>query len=231
MRDCFAYTNMGGCNVNGDALLYSDAERLSAVVCGSLKSVEQGVPAFVAKAALGALEEGAHPKDALQSAARAWRETGRDAALLKTVTAAALSVKGGACGFAGAGDSRVYHFTRAALAHRSEDDSAAYEAYLRGEISYGDIRACEDRERLTASLGAGEPRGEDFSLGEGDGVLLCSDGFWEYIYEEEMYIDFLKAGCAKDWAELLLLRLAARSMLQGDNLSVFCYIHKGECEV
>ena len=54
----------------------------------------------------------------------------------------------------------------------------------------------------------------------GDSFLLCSDGFWEYIYDTEILVDWLKAGNAQEWGRLLLLRVMDRLRPGSDNLTV-----------
>ena len=50
--------------------------------------------------------------------------------------------------------------------------------------------------------------------------MLCTDGVWEYLDDEEILIDLLKAETAQEWAELLLLRVIARVRPDHDNLSL-----------
>jgi serine/threonine protein phosphatase PrpC len=60
----------------------------------------------------------------------------------------------------------------------------------------------------------------------GDAFLLCSDGVWEYLRDEEILIDLLKARNARKWAELLLLRLMNRISGENDNLTLLALILK-----
>ena len=57
-------------------------------------------------------------------------------------------------------------------------------------------------------------------LTAGDGFLLCSDGFWEYIQDQEILFDFLKTNNAQAWLELMMLRVIERLKDDSDNLSV-----------
>lgn len=50
--------------------------------------------------------------------------------------------------------------------------------------------------------------------------MLCSDGFWEYVSDEEILVDYLKAASAKEWAGLMLLRAIDRVEPGNDNLSL-----------
>lgn len=54
----------------------------------------------------------------------------------------------------------------------------------------------------------------------GDAFLLCSDGFWEFVYNEEMLADCLKARTPEEWGRLMLLRHICRTPTGNDNLSL-----------
>jgi serine/threonine protein phosphatase PrpC len=104
----------------------------------------------------------------------------------------------------------------------SPDDSAGYAAYLRGETDHEGIRLFDARDTLTASLGGEReplPHTGTAQLGPGDAVLVCSDGFWEYVFDVEMLADLTKATGTEEWLRLMLLRLTQRSYLAGDALS------------
>ncbi len=145
-------------------------------------------------------------------------------------TGCALIAGDGVATFATVGDSRVYVFSGDGY-EASKDDSVAYAAYSRGEIPYSDIRMYPGRSALTACLGDERdvtPKGREVPIKPGDAILLCSDGFWEYVYETEMQIDLFKAESAEDWAKAMLLRLAARSRLSGDNCTLIACIVRVE---
>lgn len=180
---------------------------------------------------LGEIQAGHAPADAM---AQAWLQLRSAAHTADTadvaVSAAALCIQGGRCDWANAGDCRVYHFSGERLAHRSVDDSAAYAEYAAGALSYADLRMHPRRGALTAGLGgeaAPAPHGGGFPLAPGDALLLCSDGFWQYIYETEMEADLCKSDTPREWLDAMLLRLAQRSLLQGDCLSALAILYGG----
>ena len=63
-----------------------------------------------------------------------------------------------------------------------------------------------------------------------ESLILCSDGMWEYLRDEEILVDCLKAKNAKEWAELLLLRAVARIRPGNDNLSLITVMLQPDAE-
>lgn len=138
-------------------------------------------------------------------------------------TASVLLVRDGQVVWGVVGDSRVYRFSGCRLAAVSEDDTVAYQAYLRNELAYHAIRLDDRRSVLTACLGDERPFTPHVCAGEvraGDAMLICSDGFWAFVGEIEMQADLCKTTTAAEWCERMLLRHARRSFFDGDNLSV-----------
>lgn len=100
------------------------------------------------------------------------------------------------------GDSRVYAFRDGRIVHQTVDHSASQLAVSVGEIRPEDIRHHEDRNVLLRALGAGERiKVERYELpnGEYDALLLCSDGFWEYVLESEMETELSNSKAADKW--------------------------------
>ena len=87
--------------------------------------------------------------------------------------------------------------------------------HLAGEIDLSEIRGHEDRDRLLRSLGSEgswKPAilADPVALEPTDVFLLCSDGFWEYVLEEEMQADLIASRTAEDWVHKMLRRLQNR---------------------
>ncbi|MBQ7676656.1 MAG: serine/threonine-protein phosphatase [Lachnospiraceae bacterium] len=140
-------------------------------------------------------------------------------------TVAAVAIDGDHAAWGNVGDSRVYYLRGSALVGVTADHSVAYKKYIHGEISRTDIPFDEDQTSLLRVLGGRDRNEPDLyetvvPLSIGDGFCLCSDGAWEYLYDDEILIDFLKTGSAQEWAELLLLRIMDRLSGGNDNLSV-----------
>lgn len=139
-------------------------------------------------------------------------------------TAVVLRLSGDNAAWAHMGDSRLYYLSNGEIADVTEDHSVAFKKYKAGEITRAEIATDEDQSSLLRSLGVrGELRadfGEAKGLAVGDGFLLCSDGFWEYVKDQEILFDFCKTNNAQAWAELLLLRVIERMKSGSDNLTV-----------
>ena len=140
-------------------------------------------------------------------------------------TAVALRIKNNKASWAHVGDSRLYFLHKCEIESITEDHSVAYKKYKAGEITRAEIATDEDQSRLLKALGNVDRFTPDLSsnsepIDKGDGFLLCSDGAWEYLYDNEVLIDFLKAENAEEWGELLLLRIIERVQPDNDNLSL-----------
>ena len=140
-------------------------------------------------------------------------------------TATVLAIEGSKAVWANSGDSRVYFFHKNRIHAYTEDHSVAYKKYKAGEITKDMLSFDEDQSRLLRTLGSQDRFSPDVyipdvSILPGDAFLLCSDGAWEYIKDEEMLIDLFKAENAQHWAELMLVRVMERINGNNDNLSL-----------
>ncbi len=122
------------------------------------------------------------------------------------------------------GDSRLYRFRAGRLAVQTEDHSVPQALVQAGEISPSDIRHHADRARLLQALGSGEslrPAVPDRPtvLEPGDAFLMCTDGFWELITEDEMAADLSKSIDPEAWVRTMAVRVTGRMEEDHDNLS------------
>lgn len=53
----------------------------------------------------------------------------------------------------------------------------------------------------------------------GDRILLMTDGFWEYVHENEMIEDMKKSENPKEWIDKMEKRLLKRVEYGNDNYS------------
>ena len=136
-------------------------------------------------------------------------------------TVVALELDGSRAAWAHVGDSRLYHFVDGRLAFQTRDHSASQIAVFMGEITVDQIRFHEDRNRVLRALGQDgaltvEASGEALCPGR-HAFLLCTDGFWEYVLEDEMAADLAAAASPLDWLARMRSRLAARVPADNDN--------------
>lgn len=88
------------------------------------------------------------------------------------------------------GDSRLYYFQNDKIVASTKDHSVTQAMVDAGKIKAGEIRSDPNRNRLLQSLGGNGDIRIDIAgpvaIRAGDGFLLCTDGFWEYVWENEM---------------------------------------------
>jgi len=127
------------------------------------------------------------------------------------------------------GDSRLYYFKNKELKKRTLDHSVPQLLVESGEIKESEIRHHEDRNKLLRVLGTEwgeEPMYELAEPVELDGdeqLLLCSDGFWEYITESQMTGILRNSSSPAEWLEkmeTLILYEGQNSYM--DNYSAIC---------
>lgn len=122
------------------------------------------------------------------------------------------------------GDSRIYYFSNQKIVYHSLDHSVPQVLVNLGEIAFEDIRTHEDRNRLTKVLGSKENVKSDVIkepvyINAGNAFLLCTDGFWENVWEKEMEEDLSKSNTPEKWLNLMQDRLQKRVKSNHDNYS------------
>ena len=122
------------------------------------------------------------------------------------------------------GDTRVYMFRGGKLAFQTKDHSMSQMAVEMGQISLRDIRTHKDQNKLTRVLGNDYYIPPDCDvdsrpLKKGDAFILCTDGFWEYVYEEEMEADLTSSANPEEALQKMEARLLSRVTQYNDNYS------------
>ena len=225
----YAYTNRGGRDHNEDSLRAS-AEQGIFVLADGLGGHGHGEVAsalavdtlFTGMARTEDLDEDGLLRlfqDANDAILRQQAQPGREE--MRT-TAVALKLAEGQAVWGHIGDSRLYRFSGGELAGVTADHSVTYRKYLGGEISYMDVYHDDDRSRLLRVLGKEpcRPEAGQAAVSPGDAFLLCSDGFWEFVYNEEIQADLCRARTPEEWAEGMLLRHIRRTPPGSDNFSL-----------
>ncbi len=122
------------------------------------------------------------------------------------------------------GDTRVYFFKDNTLHFQTRDHSLAQMAVNMGEISSREIRNHKDQNKLTRVLGSDYYIAPDCDIERkplevGDAFILCTDGFWEYVFEEEMETDLKSSVTPGEALTKMEARLLRRVDGHNDNYS------------
>lgn len=127
------------------------------------------------------------------------------------------------------GDTRVYLFRAGKIHVISKDHSLAQRFIDAGYAEYAQIRQHPQRNILFAAIGAEgdtlpDVLQEPMNLLDGDAFLLCTDGFWEWITEEEMEASLKSSQNSQEWLDNMLSiteRNFGTSNRSRDNFSAF----------
>ncbi len=88
------------------------------------------------------------------------------------------------------GDSRLYHFRNGHLLFRTEDHSVVQSLYKKGMITKEEMTTHPYKNKIYNCVGGESPPQIDLSdrheLLEGDTVLLCTDGVWGVIDDQQI---------------------------------------------
>ena len=177
----------------------------------------------------GSLLTDAQLLGAASQAEQAVRKVQKDRSGNMKTTLVFLVIEDGRARWMHVGDSRLYHFHDGALRCQTMDHSVSQMAVLMGEITPQEIRFHEDRNRVLRALG-GENATPDLSpttmlTGGQEAFLLCTDGFWEYVYESEMEQTLNQAKDPQQWLDSMVTILRSRVPGDNDNFTaavVFC---------
>lgn len=127
------------------------------------------------------------------------------------------------------GDSRLYRFfDKGKKYQRTRDHSMVQVLCDMGEITEKDMRHHEERNKLLRVMGSewsskSYDKSAILERGDKQAFALMTDGFWEYVEEEEMMKLLSKTKTAKDWMEAMAKLVFERAdMSKTDNLSVIC---------
>lgn len=235
--DSAKYTNPGGHDINEDSYLCRGDKGIF-IVADGLGGHSDGEKASMA--AVDYFEENCQGGYTDQRLTELME--GANTSVLKNgdggkTTVAAAFAENGRFIYANAGDSRVYYFHDGKIIAQTKDHSVCQASADMGLIRPEDIRGNEDRSRLLKVLGGEEKLGikrhyPPIKLRNGDAFLVCTDGFWDYVYEAEMEADLLKSGSADVWLKYMLKRHILRAQNKGDNYTAICgIIHLEDGEV
>lgn len=137
-------------------------------------------------------------------------------------TIVAAVVQRGVLYCAHVGDSRLYHFRDGHLLYRTEDHSIVQSLYTKGIISKDDMSTHPYRHKVYSCLGGDTPPKIELSdrqdLVEGDTILLCTDGVWGAVADDQIR-RMLNSPSITDSVTALLNQAETVSQQKGDNMS------------
>ncbi len=145
-------------------------------------------------------------------------------------TAAAGFSDGETLWYGNNGDSRFIFIRNKEVLYRSNDHSIAFMAYRRGDISYEEISSHPAQNRLFHSMGFESDFDGEFyepvKLQPGDAFMMCTDGFWELINENEIIRALNISKNPQEWIDSMLLILKERLQPDSDNYTAVCVLVK-----
>lgn len=196
---------------------------------GGQQASQAAAEALMAASRKGSLLTDAQMIGAASQADQAVRRVQKERSGKMKTTLVFLAIEGNQARWMHVGDSRLYRFQGGSLKFQTMDHSVSQMAVLMGEITTREIRFHEDRNRVLRALG-GESAKPDlaqaFDLSGGQNAfLLCTDGFWEYVYEEEMEQTLRQSRDPQQWLDKMLAILRSRVPGDNDNFTaavVFC---------
>ncbi len=137
-----------------------------------------------------------------------------------TMTTLSISSNGSA-NYAHVGDSRIYIFRDGDIYRQTLDHSVPQLLVSSGKMKKDKIRSSINRNQLLHSLGDKKDNeveyGADVSLKPGDAILMCSDGFWQYVYEGDILASLKWAPSAKRWVLRMESILQDATVKKNDN--------------
>lgn len=231
--DVFEYSNRGGRSYNEDSI-GSDCDGSNGIFIIADGLGGHSLGELASSCAVDVIMAGWHgfdssPQKQLKSlfvqANAAILELQKEKRTVMKSTAAVLAIEDDKAVWANTGDSRIYYFHKSRLASCTEDHSVAYKKYKAGEITRDMLGSDEDQSSLLRTLGSEDRFVPDTHEAQnaieiGDAFMLCSDGAWEYLRDEEILIDLLKSDNSQQWTELMLIRVMERINTGNDNISI-----------
>lgn len=229
-------SDCGGRSVNEDCVYLSEhGDSMLAVVADGLGGMEHGDRAsrLAVKTVSSALSMEDVASDRLNKAVeRANEEILKDensGEMASTVAVLWMNSKT-AC-VSHIGDSRIYHIRDGEILYQSKDHSVSQMAVMMGEITQSEIRGHKDRNRLVRALGAAQsvkPDTATLDVMKGDAFLLCTDGFWELILEEDVLSYLNSSSSAAEWLDKMRRHIERFQTADCDNNTAAAIIINGE---
>ena len=212
---CFVIADGAGGHEGGEI-----AARL--VVEGTLGKFAEA-PSFGARALIS------YVQNAVRLVAEDKRRTHNRADMSATVAALLVDGASGQAIWAHLGDTRIYLFRGHKLHSVSKDHSLTQQLIDAGYAKAEQLRIHPQRNILFAAIGA---EGETpialgdgpVTLRDGDALLICTDGLWEWVQEADMEHTLALAADDVEWMEAMCTiadKASARFEKERDNYSAY----------
>lgn len=139
-------------------------------------------------------------------------------------TVAACLIQNGSVWWAHAGDSRFYLFRHGNVIARTRDHSVVEELYQQGLITEKQRSTHPNRNQVTRCLGGTEkpPKvslGPKIQLQPNDVILLCSDGLWNPLHDDEIGVFLFDEKNIMTSLDVMTEKAELRSYPKSDNIS------------
>lgn len=112
------------------------------------------------------------------------------------------------------GDSRLYHFRDGKLLHRTSDQSLVNMMLECGALTENDIAHYPQRNVILHALGQDDTPlyciNGPVAIQPGDGFLICTDGVWELMSDQELLEGWHASHSAADWLTGIQERMKPR---------------------
>jgi len=228
-------TNEDAVHVDAEARLLVCADGLGGLPYGEIASriaVERVVAAIKPLAAAGrgrasGLWQGRLRRaffEAHEAVMTAGRERGAVGGIATTLVAAVVTVR--RAHVCHVGDVRAYRWRRGGLRRLTDDHSVVFDSVRSGALTVEQARLHPHRNLVTQAVGLAEgfaPSSSSVSMASGDLLVLCSDGLWETLSEDQLAGALDVERTPQAIAESLLDR--ALEAGGPDNISVIVYRH------
>ncbi len=215
---CFIVSDGAGGHAGGEV-----ASRL---VVEAISANFQREAAFGVRALLSYVEH------AIASVAEGKRRSAEQADMSATVATLLVDAGNGRAVWAHLGDTRLYLLRDGAVQFTTKDHSLTQQLIDAGFARHDQLRSHPQRNILFAAVGAEgvtpvASNGEALALRNGDAFLICSDGLWEWVMEDDMERTLAAADGSAAWLEALCAigdANATASGKQRDNYSAYAIL-------
>ena len=146
-------------------------------------------------------------------------------------TAVALSINKNKAYIGHIGDSRLYFFEDGKLFFKTLDHSLPQMLALSGEINEEDIYHHPDRNKLLRAFGMEWDKPmysivKPINLNNNQAFLLCTDGIWEWITEQQLCELLKSSSSAKEWLDKIIefVELSSRNATRDNYSAITVFI-------